>query len=206
MDKQTIYFIIVSGLYLITDNILTLIYKKRFQKNPDNVYKNPTNESHRFLGRKILMMQSIYILVLIYHLTKFDFGGLVSMIKYFNDPLIWLIGLIIGITFIILSIISRLRLGSSWRVGIDKSTDDKLITSGIYKFIRNPFFTSVLGFQFSLILISPNALTIFNFIIGLILWGFQARNEEEFLILKYGGEYENYKNKTGRFIPKLIKK
>ena len=204
MDKQTIYFIIVSGLYLITDNILTLIYKKRFQKNPDNVYKNPTNESHRFLGRKILMMQSIYILVLIYHLTKFDFGGLVSMIKYFNDPIIWLIGLIIGIAFIILSIISRLRLGSSWRVGIDKTTDDKLITDGIYRFIRNPFFTSILGFQFSLILISPNAITILNFIIGLILWGFQVRNEEEFLIYKYGDAYENYKNKTGRFIPKLI--
>lgn len=184
---------------------MTLIYKSRHGKNPDFVYKNPTNESHRFLGEKILLMQSVYILVLIFHLTNFDFGGLVSMIRIFNTTTVWLIGLIIGIGFIILSVVSRLRLGSSWRVGIDKSTEDKLVTIGIYKYIRNPFFTSILGFQFSLILISPNAITILNFLIGLILFGFQARSEEEFLITKYGDDYKNYKNKTGRFIPKMIK-
>jgi len=204
MNKQAIYFTILIGLYLLSDSILTIIYKNRFKKNPDNVYKNPTNASHRFLGRSIVLMYLLYIFVLIDLLTNYDFGGFINNISIFNIPIIWLLGFILGILAITISIFSRLNLGGSWRVGIDKNTNDKLVQNGIYRWIRNPFFLSILGFQFSLILISPNAVTILVFFIGYMIWGFQIRSEEEFLSEKYGNEYLRYKTRTGRLFPKLF--
>jgi len=203
MDIQSIFLIVLLSLYLFSDMFLTISYKRKFNRNPDNVFKSTTNESQKFLGRNIVIMHLFYLVVAIFHITQNSFSGFVNIISFLNNSTIWLIGFVLGLFSIMMSIVSRLHLGSSWRVGIDENTEDKLVVSGIYKWIRNPFFLSVLLFQFSLILVSPNAITILNFFIGFILWGFQARREEEFMIIKYGDEYLKYKNKTGRFVPKF---
>lgn len=68
--------------------------------------------------------------------------------------------------------------------------------------MRNPYFTFLLCFQFSIILVSPNAITIFAFIQSYLLLNLQVREEETFLKEKYREEYVKYKNNVGRFIPK----
>ena len=57
MNNQTTFFIILFGLYLSSDFFLTFIYKKRYKNDPDHVYKNPANESHKFIGKMIILMQ-----------------------------------------------------------------------------------------------------------------------------------------------------
>jgi protein-S-isoprenylcysteine O-methyltransferase Ste14 len=153
MHIQSIFLSVLFVLYFLSDTFLSNYYQKKYKKNQDHVYKNPSNETQRFLGQSIRLMQFIYIILLVYHLLDFDFGGMIALIEIINIPVIWISGFSLGVCFIGLSIASRLTLGSSWRVGIDKSTNDKLITKGIYKLIRNPFFASILGFQLSIILI-----------------------------------------------------
>ena len=98
--------------------------------------------------------------------------------------------------------LTRLNLGSSWRMGLDYNSKDKLRTTGFYRYIRNPYFTFLLCFQFSIILVLPNAITIFAFIQSYLLLNLQVREEEAFLQEKYGEEYIKYKNNVGRFFPK----
>ena len=69
--------------------------------------------------------------------------------------------------------------------------------------MRNPYFTFLLGFQFALILVVPNAITICAFLQSAILLGLQVRQEEAFLEQKYGEAYRAYKERVGRFLPKL---
>ena len=86
-------------------------------------------------------------------------------------------------------------------MGLDYETKDDLITDGFYQYVRNPYFLFLLGFQFSLFFIVPNAIVIGSFIQSLILINLQVRYEEIFLGEKYEQQYSQYKNETNRFLP-----
>ncbi len=78
---------------------------------------------------------------------------------------------------------------------------NKLVTSGIYKYSRNPMY---LGFLMIVISSSIFYLNIYSILTPLFfyLWlnRFQIKREEIFLTEKFGKEYLSYKNKTRRWI------
>ncbi len=41
-------------------------------------------------------------------------------------------------------VLVRLNLGSAWRVGLDAGTQDALVTTGFYRYVRNPCFSFLL--------------------------------------------------------------
>jgi len=82
-------------------------------------------------------------------------------------------------------------------------TEHKLVTNGIYKYIRHPLYTfgSLMFISFGMM--ADNwfiaALGIFTF----TLMAIRTPKEEANLIEKFGDEYRNYMKRTGRFLPKL---
>ncbi len=78
---------------------------------------------------------------------------------------------------------------------------NKLVTSGIYKYSRNPMY---LGFLIIVISSSIFYLNIYSILTPLFfyIWinRFQIKREEIFLTEKFGKEYLSYKNKTRRWI------
>tara|TARA_B100000989_G_scaffold49176_1_gene32261 strand:+ start:259 stop:711 length:453 start_codon:yes stop_codon:yes gene_type:complete len=78
---------------------------------------------------------------------------------------------------------------------------NKLVTSGIYKYTRNPMYLGLL-----MIVISSSIfyLNIYSILTPpfFYLWinRFQIKREEIFLTEKFGKEYLSYKNKTRRWI------
>jgi protein-S-isoprenylcysteine O-methyltransferase Ste14 len=182
---------------------LTQYFKRKFKKNDNFIGEKAPSELQKFFGKAFYLVLVYYGLVLVSLITGFNFWGLVSNISVIDLPIIKIIGLVLGIIFLVLMTLARLNLGSSWRVGLDYNTKDKLITEGFYRYMRNPYFTLLLSFQFAIILISPNAIVIFAFIQSCLLLNLQVREEEVFLQEKYGEEYTIYKNRVGRFIPGL---
>ncbi len=78
----------------------------------------------------------------------------------------------------------------------------KLITHGIYRFIRHPMYTSVLLLSFTLTLTHSHYLSqliMFILLVDLIL----KSNLEEKLLTERFSTYQDYKNNTGRFLPFL---
>jgi len=82
-------------------------------------------------------------------------------------------------------------------------TEHKLVTNGIYKYIRHPLYTFGLLMFISFGMMADNwfiaALGIFTF----TLMAIRTPKEEANLIEKFGDEYRNYMKRTGRFLPKL---
>lgn len=203
MNLELLFFLILLVLYLVHNFSLTIYFKRKFKKDDQFLGENAPNEVQKFLGKAFYLVIIYYVIILVYFLTGFDLWGLVSNISIIDLPIIKIIGLILGIIFLVLMTLARLNLGSSWRVGLDYETKDKLVTDGFYNYMRNPYFTFLLSFQFTLILISPNAIVIFAFIQSYLLLNLQVREEEGFLQEKYGEEYIIYKSRVGRFIPGL---
>ncbi len=203
MKLELLSFLILMIMYFLHNLFLTTYFKRKFKKDDNFIGEKAPSELQKFFGKSFYLIIVYYIIILAYVFTGFNFWGLISSISLIDNAAFQITGFTAGIIFLTLMTIARLNLGSSWRVGLDPYTKDKLVTTGFYKFMRNPYFTFLLCFQFSLILIVPNAITIFAFIQSYLLINLQVREEEEFLKEKYGKSYILYKNNAGRFIPKL---
>lgn len=103
-------------------------------------------------------------------------------------------------------IAAQLGMGASWRVGVDDAERTALVTHGMFRWVRNPIFTSMGIYLLGLLLVLPTPVTIVAaalFAVGIHL---QVRYvEEPYLLRTHGAEYRRYASQTGRFVPGLGK-
>lgn len=193
-------------LYFAQDIGLSWQFKRRFSKTASFIGKNAPDSVQKYFGKAVHLTLIYYLLIFIYLITDFDFWGLISNVSILDKTPFQIAGFALAGVFLLLMILTRLNLGSSWREGLDYDTTDDLVTNGFYRFVRNPYFASLMGFQFALILIAPNAIMICSFVQSAVLLGLQTRLEEPFLQQKYGQQYIEYQEKTARFVPKISTK
>ena len=78
---------------------------------------------------------------------------------------------------------------------------NKLVTSGIFKYSRNPMYLGMLMIVLSTSIFYLNIYSILTPLLFILCVNkFQIKREEEFLIEKFGDEYLSYKKKTRRWI------
>ncbi len=81
--------------------------------------------------------------------------------------------------------------------------EHKLVTRGIYHWIRHPLYTIGSSFIVSFGMMADNwFITAFG-ILAFILMAVRTPKEEANLIEKFGDEYREYMKHTGRFLPRL---
>jgi protein-S-isoprenylcysteine O-methyltransferase Ste14 len=83
-------------------------------------------------------------------------------------------------------------------------TPEFLLTSGPYAYIRNPFYSSYIISYIGAVLLFPNFLTA-ALASGLILFFVVTaiKEERKFAVSPLAEQYEAYRQRTGRFIPRL---
>jgi protein-S-isoprenylcysteine O-methyltransferase Ste14 len=82
-------------------------------------------------------------------------------------------------------------------------TEHKLITSGPYRWVRHPLYTIGSTFIVAFGLMADNWFIAALGILAFILMAVRTPKEEANLIEKFGDEYRQYMQRTGRFLPKL---
>jgi protein-S-isoprenylcysteine O-methyltransferase Ste14 len=90
--------------------------------------------------------------------------------------------------------------GNSFRVGIDKNTNNKLITNGTFSISRNPIYVGFISFFTGMFLIYSNILMFVFLLFLVIMIHRQILREEKFLREHYGNEYEEYCKKVRRYV------
>ncbi|MFC2086317.1 methyltransferase family protein [Bacteroidota bacterium] len=76
-----------------------------------------------------------------------------------------------------------------------------LITTGIYKYIRHPIYSSVIPGVIGILLKDVGYIQIILVVVIFVSLVFTAKVEEREMIKKFESEYENYSKKTKMFIP-----
>src|SRR5215471_5841905 len=117
---------------------------------------------------------------------------LVSTQEFFHSEVISWVGVMLCLAGLILLLLSLVSFGTSFRVGIDVDHSDKLVTTGIFAFTRNPIYVAfgcVLLGQFLVYLTA-----------GIWLFHRQVLREEDFLRKHYGQEYVEYCNRVRRYL------
>jgi protein-S-isoprenylcysteine O-methyltransferase Ste14 len=129
----------------------------------------------------------------------FDLPSVSSQQFFHSEVMAW-VGVffcLAGLTLLLWSLVS---FGQSFRVGIDAEHPDKLITSGVFAFSRNPIYTAFGLILLGQFLIFSNWLLLLYMGAGIWLFHRQVLREEDYLKKHYGKEYVEYSNRVRRYL------
>lgn len=94
-------------------------------------------------------------------------------------------------------------LGANWSPKLDIMADHKLITEGIYHYIRHPIYAGIWLWALAQPLLIPNWIAGFAMMIAFLpLYLIRMPREEQMMLDHFGDAYCRYIQQTGRLIPK----
>ena len=97
-------------------------------------------------------------------------------------------------------LVSVICMKDNWRAGIPDKDRTELVTTGIYRYSRNPAF---LGFDFmyiGVLLMYFNPLTAAFSLFAVVMLHLQILEEEKFLVSVFGDAYLKYKGSVCRYL------
>lgn len=124
----------------------------------------------------------------------------VSKQEFFHSEIIAGIGVLFCFAGLLLLLGSLVSFGQSFRVGIDTEHPDKLITTSVFAFSRNPIYVAFTLILFGQFLIFPNWILLVYIVAGVWLFHRQVLREEDYLKKHYGKEYLEYSNRVRRYL------
>lgn len=177
------------------------IQQKRLTGIDPEVMAKSTSNIQQFMSNFANILTMYAAIMIPVHAVNLQWASLFSRYQTFSSPLVDVIGFIIGLAGLTFCLYAQLKMGSSWRVGIDEKVKTELITTGLYKWIRNPTYLGLFLLNFGVWLIWP---TWMFFLLNLLFYLFleiQVRCEEDYLSSVHGQPYVEYKKKTKRYLP-----
>jgi len=109
-------------------------------------------------------------------------------------------GVIILVFGLIVYALALYSFNNSWRIGIDRETPGELITSGIFKYSRNPIYLSIDLLVAGTFLLQGHFIFLVLFVAIAISLHIQILQEEGVLIQTYGNSYLQYRTKVSRYL------
>ncbi len=137
---------------------------------------------------------------------------LLNVPVWFQDPFAWhqIVSWVLLIVCIVPLIFGVQSLRAQGRPDKEKRPDadllgfertSKLVTSGIYRYIRHPLYSSLLLLAWGTYFKSPTQAGITLVLIATLLLNATAKADEEECIPVFGKEYQEYMQRTKMFIP-----
>lgn len=115
----------------------------------------------------------------------------------------------LGVVLILLALLvfwrSHADLGLNWSPTLEIRTEHKLITNGIFGYIRHPMYASQWIWVIAQPLLLQNWLAGFlDLFVFIAFYFLRVRAEEKMMLDTFGDEYREYMNKTGAVFQKII--
>jgi len=142
---------------------------------------------------------SVYVIILFSLYLLFPSIFLLFQIPFPN----WLRWFGIGFGFLSIPFLLWVHyvLDEEWSITLKLQTNHKLVTSGPYRRIRHPMYTSLIMYELSWVLISASFLFLIYYVITVLLMIVRIPKEEQMMLEEFGEEYRNYMKRTGRLLP-----
>ncbi len=142
--------------------------------------------------------------VAVYAAPALDLVGALGRVAELERPLLQIAGVACFALGFWLTVRAQLDMGESWRIGVDTAEVTALVTSGLFRAMRNPIFTGMVLVAIGAALMVPNTIALAG--VALIALGLEFHVrwvEEPYLLAVHGDRYRGYAASAGRFVPGL---
>jgi len=156
-------------------------------------------------GRSFLIFRVVLFFALIVFLGMYLTG--MRWIDLFMVRLPgWLrwMGFALGILSVAFMTWTQMTLDTQWSAQLQLREDHHLITSGPYARIRHPLYTSTFGWGAALSLLTANWIFVAVSMLAIAGLVWRTPKEEQMMIDAFGDDYQEYMQRTGRYIPRLF--
>jgi protein-S-isoprenylcysteine O-methyltransferase Ste14 len=125
--------------------------------------------------------------------------------RFWERPLpVWRVALSIFF-FLVASLLSwtgARSLGRQWRVDAGLNPDHELVTSGPYRLVRHPIYTSMLCMLWGTgFIVTPLPILLLSTVVFLIGTEIRVRIEDGLLASRFGERFRNYRRNVRAYIP-----
>ncbi|MFX0021260.1 MAG: methyltransferase family protein [Candidatus Hermodarchaeota archaeon] len=150
--------------------------------------------SHLYQG----LLPVIFILIWFLDSQIFRFSTFLNnFVPFMIRIILFVIVFAISIIFIMLSHSTLFK---------SHEPSNKLITSGILRYVRNPMYFGILLIYVAFLLLSISLIGIGLFVVVFLVYNWMVNFEEKILENIFGDEYKEYKSRVSKWIPNPLKK
>jgi protein-S-isoprenylcysteine O-methyltransferase Ste14 len=101
---------------------------------------------------------------------------------------------------------SHADLGRNWTPTLGIRDDHRLVTKGVFKYIRHPMYAAHWLWAIAQVLMLHNWIAGYSFLVVAVpQYLLRVNDEEQMMLEQFGEEYRAYMERTGRMIPRLLK-
>ena len=95
-------------------------------------------------------------------------------------------------------------LGANFNTLLTLQTQHQLITTGPYRWVRHPMYSAIVLWELGVALITANALVVALPLAFALFFILRVAPEEAMMAKAFGDPYQSYRQRTGRFVPRLL--
>ena len=194
------FLIIIIGLSLIGMFLPMIVIKKK-GNDPHGTHEGASILT-RMTPLTIFSWLFYIILYIIYGTPLLHFLS----VEFLITEKFTISGMVMIALGLLLDVWGTLALGTNFRIELPKE-ETLLITTGVYRLMRNPIVMGVYLLLFGSFLIIPTTFSLIFILTNILTFNSKVRDEERFLSAQFGEKYENYRRKVGRYLPfNIVKK
>jgi protein-S-isoprenylcysteine O-methyltransferase Ste14 len=176
------------------------IVRYPFERRAKEIATTLSRFGRREFGLLALAFAGLWIIPGIYSLTGFP--------RYLDRPLIPAIayaGIASLCAALLLFYRSHLDLGENWSISLEIRKQHYLVTTGAYRVVRHPMYSSFFLLAFAQFLLLPNWFSGAAGLVGVgLLYALRVRQEERMMLERFGADYRDCMMHTKRLIPWIL--
>jgi protein-S-isoprenylcysteine O-methyltransferase Ste14 len=112
--------------------------------------------------------------------------------------------LFIRLALLAMAVLIAVYLAWSGHVVVNhKHRPNRMVSHGAFRYVRHPLYLASMLFYLGLAFSTLSLLSLAFFVIIFLFHNYVAAYEERFLVQEYGEDYERYKKRTGKWMPKI---
>ncbi len=166
-----------------------------------NPFVVPNDDSaHGFIGKIFRLITGLVLAAVAVNAFAPGWNKFLLPMWYLETGSLRLTGWLMLHASLLWIVLAQFQMKKSWRIGIDEKNRTELVTTGLFRYSRNPIFLGMIVTMFGLFLVLPNVLTLLAHVLTWTVLQIQVRLEEEFLKKMHGEGYLGYLKQTRRWL------
>ena len=196
MTYDQVFLAAALVVFLVTF-VATMLYVRRRGYEPKGVMTNVKAWEAAVTTVATLLWLVVTLLYIFDARSVVWFGHIACL----DNDVIKGVGMVVSTAGVLVGIIGEVALGESFRVALPRG-ETRLVTTGIYRYIRNPCALGADLFALGTFFIAPSLLALAAAVLNLAGYHLKIRAEEAYLRRTHRAEYAAYCARTGRYLPR----